>query len=70
MTDVGLLDDYRNRAELAQELRCSERSIWRYENLPDGLPSVLIAGRKFYRIQAVRDWLAKRERRPNPRRAP
>jgi hypothetical protein len=68
MSDVGLLDEYRNRAELAHELRCSERTIWRYENLPDGLPSVLIAGRKFYRIEAVRDWLGKRERRPHPRR--
>jgi hypothetical protein len=68
MSDIGLLDEYRTRAELADELRCSWRTIWRYENQPDGLPSVLIAGRKFYRIESVRDWLNKRERRPNPRR--
>lgn len=69
MSDTSILDDYRDRATLAREMRCSERSIARYESEPDGLPSVMIAGRKYYRIEAVRDWLTKRERRPNPRRA-
>ena len=69
MNDVGILDGYVDRAELARQMRCSERTIWRYENLPDGLPSVMIGGRKFYPVAGVKAWLAKREQRPNPRRA-
>lgn len=68
MSDVSLLSDYWDRPALAIELRTSERTIARYENQPDGLPSVTIGGRKYYRIAAVRDWLTKRERRPNKRR--
>lgn len=64
-----ILADYLDRDALAVELRCSTRTIARYEGLSDGLPSVVIAGRKYYRREAVRQWLAKRERRPNPRKA-
>lgn len=67
-SSAGLLSGYLTRAQLAQGLRCSERSIARYETEPNGLPSVLIAGRKFYRLESVKEWLAKRETRPNPRR--
>lgn len=69
MSDTSILNDFCTRPELAQDFGCSERTIWRYESQPDGLPSVMIGGRKFYRIQAVREWLNARERRPNPRRA-
>jgi hypothetical protein len=41
-----LLEGYLSRAELAKELSCSERTVARYENLPDGLPSIFIGGRK------------------------
>ena len=68
MSDVGIMEAYLDRASLAGELRCSERTIARYENLPDGLPSTIIAGRKFYRVVAVREWLNRRERHPNKRR--
>lgn len=67
MTD--LLDGYLDRSTLAEQLRTSTRTIARYENQPDGLPSLRIGGRKFYRIEAVVAWLTKRERRPNPRKA-
>jgi hypothetical protein len=68
-----LLDGYFSLAELSKELGpegkpASARTIARYENEPDGLPSVMIAGRKYYRIEGVKAWLAKRERQPNPRR--
>jgi hypothetical protein len=63
-----LLSDYINRAELAKQLGTCERTIARYENLPDGLPVTEIGGRKFYRLDAVRAWIASRERRPNPTR--
>ena len=69
MTGNTLLHDYIQREELARELKCSERTLARYENQKDGLPSVMIGGRKFYRIEAVNTWLQKRERQPNPARA-
>lgn len=70
MSDTGtILEQYIDRATLAAELRCAERTIARYEGEPDGLPSLVIAGRKYYRREAVREFLARRERKPNPRRA-
>ena len=64
-----LLAGFATRAEIARQFDTCERTVARYENEPDGLPSVLIGGRKYYRFDAVREWLARRERRPNPRRA-
>lgn len=65
---TALLDDYVTRRELAQELRCSERTIIRLEREPDGLPSTLLGGRVLYRRASVAQWLERRERRPNPTR--
>ena len=65
---MTLLDDYLPRVGLAAQLDVSERTLARYENAPDGLPVTLIGGRKLYRLDSVRAWLAARERRPNPRR--
>jgi hypothetical protein len=64
----SLLSMYLDREALAQQLGCSGRTLARYEDAPNGLPSLTVGGRKFYRIAAVQDWLAKRERKPNPRR--
>ncbi|WP_156465148.1 hypothetical protein [Mesorhizobium sp. Root552] len=69
MTATEILSDYIDREALARGLGISTRTLWRYENQPDGLPSLMIGGRKFYRLQTVRDWFEKRETRPNPRRA-
>jgi hypothetical protein len=66
----GILAGYVDRPSLAQELRVSERTIARYENLPDGLPNTVLGGRKLYRIEAVQAWIAARETRPNPVRTP
>lgn len=68
MHTLDLLNDFIPRDQLANALNLSERTLLRYEQQPDGLPSLLIGGRKFYRAQSVRDWLARRETRPNPRR--
>lgn len=68
METSGILADYLDRETLARQLGCSERTIARYEEAADGLPSLMVGGRKFYRIAAVQTWLAKRERKPNPRR--
>jgi hypothetical protein len=65
----GLLDDYIDDSELARKLKVTTRTTRRYRNEPDGLPYLTIGGRIYYRIPSVMDWLAARERRPNPRRA-
>ena len=65
----NLLNDYLDRASLAKALNCSPRTVARYENLPDGIPALMVGSRKLYRLAAIREWLERRERRPNPRRA-
>lgn len=66
---TGILAGYVDRPTLANELRVAERTIARYENLPNGLPHTTLGGRKLYRVEAVMAWIAAREKRPNPRRA-
>jgi DNA-binding transcriptional MerR regulator len=63
-----LLEDYIDRLTLAEELGVNWRTIHRYENQPDGLPSLLIGGRRMYRLESVRAWLKSRERQRNPTR--
>ncbi len=65
---TGLLSEYVDRAGLAAELGVSERTICRYEAERDGLPMTRIGGRAMYRLSSVRQWLERRERRPNPTR--
>ena len=62
------LADYIDRPTLARSLGVSTRTIARYENQPDGLPSTMIGGRKLYRGQSVIEWLKEQEVHPNPRR--
>ncbi len=66
--NAKFLDDYLSRAELASQLGITPRTIANYENLPDGLPSMLLGGKKMYRIDSVRKWISDREQRRNPRR--
>lgn len=65
---MAILEEYLNRDDLAKELGCSPRTVCRYENEPDGLPSTRIGGRVLYHLASVRSWLSRRERKPNPRR--
>lgn len=65
---MNILADYLSRSMLAEQLGVCERSIARYEALPNGLPATVIGGRKLYKLASVQAWLAARERRPNPRR--
>jgi len=67
-TENLLLNGYLDRASLALELHCSPRTVARYENRPDGIPALMVGSRKLYRLAAVREWLVRREREPNPRR--
>lgn len=65
---TNLRENLLTRADLAAQLGISERSIWRYENGPNGIPSLMLGGRKYYRIADVQDWLERRVVRPNPTR--
>ena len=65
---MNSLADYVPRQLLAEQLKVCERSIARYEALPDGLPVTILGGRKLYHVDSVRAWLKAREHRPNPTR--
>lgn len=64
-----LLDHYVNRHELAALLGVSWRTVYRYEEERDGLPSVMIGRRKMYNLDSVKEWLGRRERGRNPSRS-
>jgi hypothetical protein len=68
MTLDTLLAGCVSRNDLAKALGVCARSISRYESRPNGLPSMVIGGRKLYRLESVRAWIDAQERRPNPRR--
>jgi hypothetical protein len=63
-----LLSGFVDRPTLAEQLGCCDRTLKRYESEPDGLPHMILAGRKLYPVAGVQAWLAKRVVRPNPRR--
>ena len=63
---LALLAGYVTRAELAAEWSCHERTIARYEAMPDGLPFLTIGGRKMYRIEDARNFMQRRITTPNP----
>jgi hypothetical protein len=54
--------------ELAKRWRTTVRTLWRYEKEPDGLPGVMVSGRKYRPWRRCQDWLARRIQQPNPRR--
>src|SRR5689334_6241674 len=56
------------KKETARQLKCVERTVDRYEREPNGLPFVMVGGKKYHKPASVRAWLAARERQLNPRR--
>jgi hypothetical protein len=54
--------------DLAVQWGCTRRTLGRYDQEPDGLPYVYVGGKKYRPVKACQAWLAKRVRRPNPRR--
>jgi len=54
---INLRENLLTRPELAASLGISERSVWRYERRPGGIPSILLGGRKYYDIADVKAWL-------------
>lgn len=55
--------------QLAEQWRVTRKTLWRYENEPDGLPYWIIGGRKYRGVRASAEWLARRVKKPNARRA-
>lgn len=65
---MALLDGYLTRRQLANEIDRTEKTVQRWEKLPDGLPFTMLGSRKIYKKTSVLAWIESRERRPNPRR--
>ncbi|WP_442577757.1 helix-turn-helix domain-containing protein [Mesorhizobium sp. ASY16-5R] len=65
---TALLDGYLTRDELAREMGLNPRTIIRYQNQPDGLPSTKFGKRVFFKRESVARWIEKHERHPNPTR--
>ena len=59
MTLDDITKNYTDRPALAKGLKCSVRTIARYEKR--GLPSLMVGGRKLYSLDAVAKWLKARE---------
>jgi hypothetical protein len=63
------LSNYPTRPELAKMWDVSPHTILRYEHQPNGLPHLLIGGRKRYPLKEAIAWWEARIKRPNPTRA-
>ena len=59
MKNLDLLSDYADRPTLAQQWGTSVRTIANYE--AEGLPSLMLGGRKLYNIGSAMNWLKERE---------
>ena len=55
--------------ELAAQWSTTTRTLRTYDGLPDGLPYWIVAKRKYRGVKTSAEWLSRRMRRPNPRRA-
>jgi hypothetical protein len=66
--DHTLIGELWSKAETARQLSVVPRTIDRYEREPNGLPFVMIGGKKYHNPASVRAWLAAREKHPNLRK--
>ena len=55
--------------DLAKQWNCTTRTLRRYESEANGLPFVVVGGRKYRLVMASAEWLARRVRRPNPKKS-
>jgi hypothetical protein len=55
-------------SELAKLWHCHDRTLYRYDKEPDGLPFCYIGGKKYRPLRACSEWLARRVKYPNPTR--
>ena len=67
-SQADILSGYAEQEEFAKINRISPRTVARYRNRPDGLPSVAFGGKVFIPIDEASAWLKSQVRRPNQRR--
>jgi predicted DNA-binding transcriptional regulator AlpA len=60
--DMGLLEDWISRHDLAISLGVSEDTLWRWDGKRTGPQSIKIGRKVYYRRSAVRSWLEAMER--------
>jgi hypothetical protein len=66
-----ILEGYVPLAQFArEEVKRHPRTVIRWTEQPDGLPYTQVGNQKFLHIDTSREWLFRRMRRPNARRAP
>jgi hypothetical protein len=58
--------EYPTRHALAKLWGVSWHTIYRYECQPNGLPSLMLGGKKRYPWKDACEWLASRVTRPSP----
>jgi hypothetical protein len=66
--EADILAGYAEQEQFARINRISPRTVARYRNRPDGLPSVAFGGKVFIPIDEASAWLKSQVRRPNQRR--
>jgi len=66
--EVSIRDELLTRAELAQQLESTPRTLSRWEAASQGPPKIVIGRKVFYRKKAVLEWLAAKENPATPRR--
>ncbi len=59
--DIGLLDDWISRHDLAISLGVSEDTLWRWDMRRTGPQSIKLGRKVYYRRSTVRSWLETRE---------
>jgi hypothetical protein len=67
-SDGDILAGYVEQAQFAHDHRISPRTVARYRNQADGLPSVEFGGKIYIPIDDAASWLRNRIRHPNKRR--
>lgn len=61
-----VFDGLINRTELAQQMRCTDRTIIRYERA--GMPFIAVGKFRLYKPEAVRNWVLSHQVQPSVRR--
>jgi hypothetical protein len=67
-SNAGILAGYAEQGEFARTHRISARTVARYRNQADGLPSVAFGGKVYIPLREAGTWLSSRIRHPNKRR--
>jgi hypothetical protein len=62
----SVLEGFLTQDDFAASVGAHPRTIQRYRDRPDGLPSVEFLGKIWIPVEDARAWLMRRIRRPNP----